>query len=147
MQHELIEELAALARHVESLLNNSTALRSAMELEHNFDGEAWAVGACNHLANIEKLSHKQLDAQESKVVSLVGDTVGNPFDNSEIADRLRELTEKTKTGEITALAYAVVTQDTAIATGWAGVHGTVYSLAAGIAQLDFRYKVGISERG
>lgn len=79
------------------------------------------------------------------IVATVNGKLSADFDNQDVIDDLKELLRRAEAGEIIGFAYASATQDGGIATGWAGVHGSRWPIAAAVGVLQTRYMRALHE--
>lgn len=65
--------------------------------------------------------------------------------NTDLVEALDDLKRRAERGELTALAWAGVTGNRHLVTGWDGAGGTIFDLAAAIMTLHSRYGEFIRE--
>lgn len=78
----------------------------------------------------------------TEIIHLVSKTseIAKPGEpDPEIVERLEQLLELAKAGELTAIAYTCCHVDQTFGTGWIGGHGTRDKLNLGITVLGHRY--------
>ena len=65
--------------------------------------------------------------------------------NDDLVEAIESLLDRAKKGELKALAWAGVTGNEHLVTGWEGAGGTMFNVAAGISCLNHRYAEFIME--
>jgi hypothetical protein len=65
--------------------------------------------------------------------------------NTDLVEALEDLTERAKTGEVVALAWAGYRPDDSCFNGWDGPGGTMFALGASVGLLQTRYQMMMLE--
>jgi hypothetical protein len=80
------------------------------------------------------------------IVKLTGHALPGEVD-ADLVQVAQDLLDRIKRGEITAMAWALVSPNDDTHTGWEGAGGTRYALASAIMCLQWRYAAGLNGDG
>lgn len=81
----------------------------------------------------------------SDIIKLVPKTSEATGPDAEVIERIEELLERARRGDIVGIAYAVIEQNNGMGTGWCGGHGTRDRIGMAVGILNHRYISAVIE--